>query len=243
MARRDFPYYRSEPVALSAGGWALALGGCVVGFLALILVPRGPPGGPLGLVAPLLFVALPLVGLALAAGRGWRALFPRPRLPDILIGLAATVLALLVSGGIALAFSLSKLGPFAANPLAGLLPQLHAWERVVFIGGTAPQLLGEELVTILPFLALLTLLHGRLGLSRGWAIAGAWLVSAAIFGLLHLPTYGWNLVQVLLVIGVARLVLTIPYLLTKSVWSSFVAHLTLDWSIFALVLLGSMRGQ
>jgi len=243
MARRDFPYYRGEPVALSAGGWALALGGCVVGFLALILTPRGALGGPLGLVAPLLFVTLPLIGLALGAGKGWRALFPRPTLTDILIGLAAAILALLVSGGIALAFSLSKLGPFAANPFAGILPQLHTWERVIFIAGTAPQLLGEELITILPFLAVLTLLHSRLGLSKGAAIAGAWIVSAIIFGLLHLPTYGWNLVQVLLVIGVARLVLTIPYLLTKSVWSSFAAHLTLDWSIFALVLLGSMRGQ
>ncbi|PVM94172.1 CPBP family glutamic-type intramembrane protease [Caulobacter endophyticus] len=243
MAWRDFPYYRGEPVALSAGGWALALGGCVAGFLALIFVPRGPLGGPLGLVAPLLFAALPLIGLALAAGRGWTAIFPRPRLIDILVGLAATILALLVSGGIALAFSLSKLGPFAANPFAGSLPQLHTWERVVFIGGTAPQLLGEELVTILPFLALLTLLHGRLGLSKGAAIAGAWIVSAIIFGLLHLPTYGWNLMQVLLVIGVSRLVLTIPYLLTKSVWSSFAAHLALDWSIFALVLLGSARSH
>ncbi|KSB91004.1 hypothetical protein AS593_12705 [Caulobacter vibrioides] len=241
MAKRDFPYYRGEPVALSAGGWALALGGCVAGFLALILVPRGPLGGPLGLVAPLVFVALPLIGLALAAGKGWRALFPRPRLADILIGVAFAPLVLVVSG--AVAFLFSRLGPAVANPAAVIVAQLEGMRRVVFIGGTAPQLLGEELVTILPFLTLLTLLHGRLGLSKGGAIAGAWILSAVIFGLLHLPTYGWNLVQVLLVIGVARLVLTIPYLLTKSVWSSFAAHLTLDWSIFALVLLGSMRGQ
>jgi uncharacterized protein len=47
---------------------------------------------------------------------------------------------------------------------------------------------------------------------------------------------------VLLVIGVSRLALTVPYLLTRSVWSSLIAHITLDWSIFALVLLGAARG-
>ncbi len=239
MARRDFPYYRGAPVALSATGWVLALGGCVAGFLALILVPRGPLGGLPGLVAPLLFVILPLAGLALGAGRGWMALFPRPRLLDILIGVAFAPLVLAVSGLVAFVFS--RLGPAVSNPAAVIVAQLEGMRRLVFIGGTAPQLLGEELVTLVPFLALLTLLHGRLGLSKHRAIAGAWILSAAIFGLLHLPTYGWNLLQVLLVIGAARLVLTIPYLLTKSVWSSFAAHLTLDWSIFALVLLGSAR--
>lgn len=233
--RRDFPYYRGEPVALSGFGWALALGGCVAGFLALVLIPRGEAGRALGLVGPLLFVGLPLVGLALAAGRGWTGLFPRPTVRDLLLGLAFMPAALLVSGVVA--FFYSKAGVAHANPATDMLVQLPGVRRAIFLAGTAPQLLGEELVTILPFLAVLTLCHGLLGLPRSAAMAIAWIVSAMIFGALHLSTYGWNLVQVLLVIGVARLVLTIPYLLTKSVWSSFVAHICLDWSIFAFVLL------
>lgn len=237
--RRDFPYYRGEPVALSGFGWGMALGGCVAGFLALILIPRGEAGQALGLVGPLLFVGLPLVGLALAAGRGWTALFPRPTGRDLLLGLAFMPVTLLVSGVVA--FFYSKAGLAHANPAAEILVQLPGVERAIFLAGTAPQLLGEELVTILPLLAVLTLCHRRLGVPRTVAIAIAWVVSAMIFGALHLSTYGWNLVQVLLVIGVARLVLTIPYLLTRSVWSSFVAHICLDWSIFALVLLQGAR--
>ncbi len=238
--RRDFPYYRGEPVTLSGAGWAMALGGCVLGFLALILIPRGEAGQALGLVGPLLFVGLPLVGLALAAGRGWTALFPRPTARDLLLGLAFMPLTLLVSGVVAHFYS--KVGLAHANPATEIVVQLPVAQRAIFLAGTAPQLLGEELVTILPFLAILTLCHRRLGLPRGAAIAIAWIVSAMIFGALHLSTYGWNIVQVLLLIGVARLVLTIPYLLTRSVWASFTAHICLDWSIFALVLLQGARG-
>lgn len=236
---RDFPYYRGEPVALSGFRWALALGGCVAGFLALILVPRGEAGQALGLVGPLLFVSLPLVGLALAAGRGWTALFPRPTGRDLLLGLAFMPVTLLVSGVVA--FFYSKAGLARANPATEIVTQLPVMGRAIFLAGTAPQLLGEELVTILPLLGLLTFCHRRLGLPRTVSIAAAWILSAMIFAALHLSTYGWNLLQVLLVIGIARLVLTIPYLLTRSVWSSFVAHICLDWSIFALVLLQGAR--
>lgn len=236
---REFPYWRAPPAGLSAWGWAAALGGCVAGFAALVLL-AGAPGSPWGLAGPLLFVLAPLIGLVLAAGPGWTALFPRPTARDLLTGLAFAPLALLVSAAAAFAFSLS--GPAAANPAAAMLPGLTPVERTIFLAGTAPQLLGEELVTVVPLLAVLALLRGRLGLPRGAALVLAWIASAAVFGALHLSTYGWNLGQALLVIGASRMVLTIPYLLNRSVWSSFAAHITLDWSIFALVLLGAARG-
>ncbi|MBI1686214.1 CPBP family intramembrane glutamic endopeptidase [Caulobacter hibisci] len=238
-APRDFPYIRATPEGLSTGRWAMVLGSCVAGFAALMLLARAH-GGPMALVGPVLFVVMPLLALRAAAGRGWTALFPRPTLADVLAGLLAVPLALLLSGAVALVFTTA--GTVAVNPVAGLLVRLDGWERVLFIAGTAPQLLGEELITILPFLALLALFHRRFGLALRPSVVAAWILSAAVFGLLHLSTYCWNLAQVLLVIAVSRLALTIPYLLTRSVWSSFIAHITLDWSIFALVLLGAARG-
>ncbi|RYE67123.1 MAG: CPBP family intramembrane metalloprotease, partial [Oxalobacteraceae bacterium] len=69
----------------------------------------------------------------------------------------------------------------------------------------------------------------------------AWLLSAVVFGLAHLPTYGWNLVQCLVVIGSARLVLTLAYLKTKNIWVSFGAHVINDWTLFGTgLLMGGM---
>jgi len=238
-APRDFPYIRAAPEGLSAGWWVMVLGSCVAGFVALMLLARAP-GSPMALAGPVLFAAMPLLALRAAAGRGWTALFPRPTLADVLAGLLTVPLALLLSSAVALVFT--KAGVAAVNPVAGLLARLDGWERVVFIAGTAPQLLGEELITILPFLALLALFHRGLKLALRLSVLAAWILSAVIFGLLHLSTYDWNLAQVLLVIGVSRLALTVPYLLTRSLWSSLIAHITLDWSIFALVLLGAAKG-
>ena len=89
---------------------------------------------------------------------------------------------------------------------------------------------------------MLTFFSVRCGLSRKVAILGAWIGSAVLFGLLHLPTYQWNLGQVLLIIGTARLVLTVPYLITKNIWSSTIAHVANDWLIFAVVLVAGAAG-
>ena len=45
-------------------------------------------------------------------------------------------------------------------------------------------------------------------------VCWAWLGSAVLFGLLHLPTYRWDFVQCLLIIGTARLVLSMAYIKT-----------------------------
>jgi len=104
---------------------------------------------------------------------------------------------------------------------------------------TALQLLGEEVITILPFLALLTLFTRRLGSIRKAAILWAWLLSALFFGLIHLPTYDWNLIQCVLIIGSARLVLTLPWIMTKNLWVSTGAHILNDWALFSMQLLGA----
>jgi membrane protease YdiL (CAAX protease family) len=111
--------------------------------------------------------------------------------------------------------------------------------QVAFYAKTLPQLFGEEVVTMLPFLALMYLLTQRFGVGRRAAVVGAWLISSVAFGLIHLPTYDWNLVQCVVVIGTARLVLTLPWILTKNIWVSTGAHIVNDWSLFTFSLLGA----
>jgi len=86
---------------------------------------------------------------------------------------------------------------------------------------------------------LLHVLSKRFGVGRPGAIVGAWLVSSLLFGLIHLPTYDWNLIQCIVVIGSARMVLTLPWILTKNIWVSTGAHIANDWLLFTLSLLGA----
>ena len=85
---RDFPYYAGTPRRLSGEGWAVVLAGCLAGYVALMLIPD-LMGRPAGLwVGAILFVALPLAALRVAAGSDFGAFLPKPSLRDIAIGAA-----------------------------------------------------------------------------------------------------------------------------------------------------------
>ena len=233
VGARDFPFYQGRPARVSAGGWLLVLAGCAAGFLALSFLPHLIPGLLGRWLSILLFLGLPLCALATAADGQWAAIFHRPTRKDLLIGLAVAPLTLLTSAIVGLL--VMHVSITAANPAVALLRGLNGLDVAVFLAGTAPQLLGEEIITLLPFLALLAVL-ARLGSARVLAVAAAGVATALLFGALHLPTYGWHVAQALLIIGAARLVLTGAYILTKNVWASFIAHLIHDWTLFAIVL-------
>jgi len=112
----------------------------------------------------------------------------------------------------------------------------------IFFGVTGIQLFGEEVFSILPFLALLWLLHTRFGFERKPAIVCAWVGCAIWFGAAHLPTYHWNFIQCFAVIGLARIVLLLAYLKTKNILVSFGAHLLTDWGIFVFALASAAFG-
>lgn len=94
---------------------------------------------------------------------------------------------------------------------------------------TVPQLIGEELLGILPFLAVLWFCVTRMRLSRPAGVLIGLLVSALVFGAAHLPTYDWNWGQALLGIGSARVFLTLAYVATRNLWVSAGAHVLNDW--------------
>jgi hypothetical protein len=119
------------------------------------------------------------------------------------------------------------------------LAELDAAGRILYFAKIIPQLFGEEVITLLPFLALLQLFTRNFGLGRKAAIICAWLVSSVIFGLIHLPTYDWNLIQCLVIIGTARMVLTLPWIMTKNIWVSTGAHILNDWLLLGVGLLGA----
>jgi uncharacterized protein len=232
----DFPYYDGTPVAISCRQWLIVMAAIACGFLVLT---SGPPifATRFGQFIPaILFSAIPLTVLAVITPRHWTALFRRVRLRDVMWMFAFALLNIVVS--MMVGFATVKTLGANANAAVVELAGMSAPDATFFFLKTAIQLFGEEVLTVLPFLALLTGLHTRMQMARTPAILGAWLLSALMFGAVHLPTYQWNLVQCIVVIGSARLVLTLPYLLTKNIWVSTGTHIINDWLLFAMSLLG-----
>ncbi|QXT63174.1 CPBP family intramembrane glutamic endopeptidase [Tessaracoccus palaemonis] len=229
---RDFPFYSGVPVLIKGGGWLIVAAACLVSFLVLILLPV--PGMVGMWVRAILFPVIPLVALAFVAPKGWTAIFRRVRVRDVGAMFLFAIINIAVSFAVAAPLK-DALGA-EANPAGGILAGLDMPGRVSFYLATAPQLLGEELVTILPFLALLYVFVAKFNWPRWVAVLVSWLATALIFGALHLPTYDWNFLQCFLIIGSARLILSLAFLVTKNVWVSAGAHIINDWVLFTIPL-------
>ncbi len=230
----DFPYYRDTPPLPSARGWVLVLAGNVAGFAALVTPLPITETVATGWLRAAGFVAFPLLALALAVPHRWRAIFGRVGGREIRLMFAFAIANIIIS--MAIGTVIKVFGTTASNNLIANASNLSGPLLLNFFAKVALQLLGEELMTILPFLAILALAHRWLGLGRRAAVLGAWLVSALIFGLVHLPTYDWNLVQCIIVIGSARLVLSWAYVWTKNIWVSTGAHIINDWILMAATI-------
>jgi len=233
----DFPFYNGVPVSLSTAQWLFVMAAVVVGFLVLV-APIPWPAGPLGAMIPaVLFPLIPLAALARVAPGHWQAIFGKVGRRELRLMLGFALLNIVVSMSVgAIVRALADVTPNAAT---AQLSGMDTAGRIAFFAKTIPQLFGEEVVTLLPFLALLYGLTNRFGVGRKGAIVGAWLISSLLFGLIHLPTYDWNLIQCIVVIGSARMVLTLPWILTKNIWVSTGAHIANDWLLFTLSLLGA----
>ena len=229
----DYPFYRAEPVAISGWQWLAPLAGVVLATAILVTQPAIFSHGYLRMLPGILLAVLPLAGLALVAGRHWTALFRRvgPREVGLMFGFA--ILNFIIA--VPLGFLAMKFIDTQVNPGIAGMAAASAFEKVLFFANSLPQLVGEELISIIPFLALLHFLT-RAGLSTRNAVVVAWLVTAVWFAAIHLPTYNWNFLQCLLLIGGARLVLTLAYIKTKNLWVSAGAHIINDWITFGLAV-------
>jgi membrane protease YdiL (CAAX protease family) len=230
----DFPYYADDPPTISNAGWLLVLAGTVAGFAALITPLPIEDGILSGWLRAAAFVGLPLLALATAAPGRWSAIFRRVGLRDVLLMFGFAILNIIVS--MSVGALLKEFGTVTSNAGVAGAADLEGARLASYFAKVGLQLLGEELLTILPFLALLWYLHAKVGLKRNAAVLAAWLLSAIAFGLLHLPTYDWNVMQCLVVIGSARLVLTWAYIWTKNIWVSTGAHIINDWTLIGMTV-------
>jgi len=230
--KSDFPYYNGQPVAISPSGWLILVASVVAAFALLISLPF--PTFPLNLVPAIVFTGLPLLALAYVSRGHHAALFRRVGIKEVLLALGFGVLTMVFSFAVGLI--LFQFTTMTANSATDGLADFSAFDMVIFLIRTAIQLVGEELMTILPLLAVLWLCVNKLNLSRRAGLVIAVIVSTAWFAAVHLPTYNWNFIQCFGGIGAARLVLTAAFLLTRNLWVCAGAHIVNDWSEFFLPL-------
>lgn len=238
MSKPDFPFYNNQPVSVPWWGWLIVIAATGLAFYLL----TGPvlavlPGLVADYAAAIAFAGLPLLALHLVSrGHGF-AMFHRYGIKSFGISLGFAVLTIGTSALVALV--LSRFFSFSANPSTGALAGTDGLGLAIFLSRTFIQLIGEEVVTILPLLAVLWFCVQKLKLNKTVALVIAVVVSTAWFASMHLPTYEWNYLQCFAIIGSARLVLTAAYLLTRNLWVSAGAHIINDWSIFILSFAGS----
>ncbi|MGL3805527.1 CPBP family intramembrane glutamic endopeptidase [Paeniglutamicibacter sp. R2-26] len=189
------------------------------------------------LIPRFLFTAIPLAVFIGFTGRYWKSLFKKLTGVDYLNMVVFWLLNLAVTGVVGI-FVAAVFGA-NSNPATGGVLEGGVANTAAFYVGTGIQLLGEEIFTILPFLAVMYLLFTKAKLSRNTSVILAWLITALWFGAAHLPTYGWNFAQAFLIIGVARLVLTLAYMRTKNILVSTGAHVLNDWTIFTFALIAA----
>jgi hypothetical protein len=169
----DFPFYNGVPKTLSGGQWLWLMAAVAAGYLVLVL-PIPWPGGPFGALLPaLLFPVIPLAALAHVAPGHWKVIFGAVRGRELRLMLGIALLNIVVSMSLgALVRVLMDVTPNAATAQLG---GMDTTGRFAFFAKTLPQLLGEEVVTVLPFLAVLTMLSNRFGTGRmvltlGWIL-------------------------------------------------------------------------
>lgn len=224
----DLPFYDGQPVEVSGAGWLFLLASVAVAFLALISIPLR--SFPQKLVPAVLFAGIPLVALRVVTGRYWTFLFRPVRLGSF--GWMIFFAAITLAGSLGVGLLLEQFVALHDNPVSDAFRSMSMLDAAALLLLTVIQLIGEELLGILPFLAILWFSVKHLRLSRSWGIVVGLTISGLVFGAAHLPTYDWHWAQALIGIGFARVLLTLAYVVTKNLWVSAGAHILNDWSEF-----------
>jgi membrane protease YdiL (CAAX protease family) len=235
----DFPFYNGRPVALTGAQWLVVMAAVAAAYGVLLFGGFVFSGRVLSFVPVLVYALLPLAALSWVASGQWRALFRRIRFRDIRLMIGFAILNVIVT--VVAGTLLASLTETTKNAGMTTMASQGATDIAIFYIRAAPQLLGEELMTLLPFLAIMWLCVSRMNTGRVTAILVALLATAVLFAAEHLSTYGWNVVQALGGVGVARIVLTLPYIMTKNVWVSTGTHILNDWIMFSVSVLGAHR--
>ncbi|KYG33415.1 CPBP family intramembrane glutamic endopeptidase [Priestia endophytica] len=142
-----------------------------------------------------------------------------------------SVVALLISMSIALLITKSS---YALDSNPSIEDQGIVQVIKLIIG-----LLGEEILFFSTFFLVLSLCLKKNFKKRMLNLYVSILFSCLVFGLAHLWTYDFNIVQCLIVIGLPSAIKVILYLWSKNLWCTYLQHFMYDFIVFLLVIMYS----
>lgn len=236
----DFPFYNGEPEGFTV---PKALFLTLVSLLSVVLFIYMQRKSLNSSLVAFTTVIIPIVSLMTVVKGGWTKLYKKLHFKDIFVVIGAFILMKIIS--IIVGYLLIAIGAIqqggGSNPIVGIIEKNSNFQNIVLLFNTFVQLCGEELITIIPFLCIMFIGVKKFNMTRKSATILGWIVSAILFGALHLSTYNWNIIQAIIGIGIARLVLTYPYVKTKNLWVSSFVHILNDWSIFIPVVLMNIK--
>ena len=226
----DFPFYNGIP-KLSKFDWFVFILGPVLTVLLIFGVFFYIPGMEYVLTdfsIPILFCLVLLIPVAYVCKGNLGIFFKKPKLGDfkiiILCFIANTIFT------IAMYLILTYLGFGLESSSATLAQPTSSFDTILLL----IQLVGEELFKVSVLICVMAFIYHYTD-NRKIAVVISTICTMIVFGLIHLESYDWNLVQCLLVIGLGAIFDLLPYLKTKNVVNSYILHVLIDIAPMILV--------
>ena len=218
----DLPFLNGDS-RFTTKNVAILLIGFLITVVATFIIP---PNGNVMLKA-ILFTVPQLLAIVYVFKDDMSNIFRMPKPRDIVIVIIGVILMFVF--GILSNFIGMALGiPAQTNNSVNGSPLILIIRSII-------QLLGEELVKVIPLIIIVAYLYKSIG--RKAAIIVAIIISQIIFALVHIPAYGFSIGFLLLYMGFSSIVLPLVYVKTKNVVLAYLIHLFYDLYVFLPYLL------
>lgn len=218
----DFPFYNDNPKIKPLDIVILAI------MPILFTIYTFLPNNFLGSFGAYVFCISEVAAFLIVARGKISLIVKKPKIRDFVRIIITTVLHLIFSIGIAMILQYVFNYETKGNDVLQLDMGFSFWCAIIF------QLFGEEMYKILIFLVVLILMY-KFTKKKGLSVTIATIVSLFCFAMLHKTTYS-NMIQILLIQGVATIFNFYNYLKTKNILTSYLQHLIFDAVPFILAM-------
>ena len=203
----DFPFYNDNP---KLKVWEILILLVPVVFFTIYSFL---PNNFLGSFGAYTFCGSELIAFLIVARGKISLIVKKPKIRDFVRVIVTLILHYIFALAVGMTLTLVFHYQMNGNAVVEMDMDFSFWAAIIV------QLFGEELYKIIIFLVVLYLMY-KLSKKRGLSITIATIVSLLFFALIHLTTYS-NIIQILLLQGVATIFCMYNYLKSKNILMSY----------------------